>query len=78
MQGLEDRHEVVPARSAEVGGVGDGEPHAISYAGPFGVPASCADGVAVEIDTVHVDVGVRLRHRDACPAGAAPHVEDTC
>jgi hypothetical protein len=35
MQGLEDRHEVVPARSAEVGGVGDGKPHAISYAGPF-------------------------------------------
>ena len=62
--------------AAELGGVRDGEPHSIIHASPFCIPASSADGVRVEIDTVHVDVGVRLRHGDARPAGAARHIDD--
>jgi hypothetical protein len=30
----------------------------------------------VEIDAVHINVGVRLRHSDAPPAGATRHVND--
>jgi hypothetical protein len=77
MQGLEDHHKVVPARSAQVGGVSDGERHSISHASPFGVPASSANGVMVEIEAIHGDAGVRLSHCDARPTGAARHVENT-
>jgi hypothetical protein len=73
MRGFEDRHQVVPAGSAEVGGVGDGEPHSISHASLLDAPASGADGIVVEIEAVHGDVWVRLGHGDARPAGAARH-----
>jgi hypothetical protein len=76
MQGLKDRHQVVPPCSGEVGGVGDGKPHSISHTGPLGVPPSGADGIVVQIDAVHSDVGIRLGHSDARPAGAACHVAD--
>ena len=76
MQGFEDRHQVVPAGSAEVGGVGDGEPHSISHASLLDAPASGAEGIVVEIEAVHGDVWVRLGHGDARPAGAARHVEN--
>src|SRR5512133_325479 len=62
-----------PPRSSRIG---DAEHHSISGAGPLGVHASGADGVVVEVEAIHVDVGIRLGHCDARPAGAAGHVED--
>jgi hypothetical protein len=76
MQGFEDRHQVVPAGSAEVGGVGDGEPHSISHASLLDAPASGADGIVVEIEAVHSDVSVCHGLWRCSTTGAARHVEN--
>src|SRR5829696_6804141 len=65
-----------PPPSAQVGRIGDGEPHSISGPRPLGIPASGADRIVVEIEAIHVDAGIRLGQSDARPAGPAGHVKD--
>jgi tetratricopeptide (TPR) repeat protein len=74
VQGLEDRHQVVAAGRARVGGVDHGEPDPAGQVRLPGVLDRGRHHVGVDVEAVHRDRRVRPGHGDARPAGPAGHV----
>jgi hypothetical protein len=78
MKSLEDRHEVVASLQLGVGSVRDRERDPVRHSGVCSMPGAQGHRIGIEVEAIDGDPRVCLRHGDAGPPGAAPHIRHSC
>src|SRR4029453_19291329 len=78
MKSFEDRHEVVASLQLGVGSVRDRECDPVRQPGDGSMPGGQGPRIGIEVEAIDGDPRICLRHGDAGPPGATPHICHSC